>query len=84
MKERAQATGLMGGFFFNLKDGSHGIEYGSLRKSRGPLCSCGKQGPSFCVQAESKSYYGHSAHVTNVKFTHGDQYLISAGGDDSW
>ncbi|KAL5463172.1 hypothetical protein EMCRGX_G032049 [Ephydatia muelleri] len=33
--------------------------------------------------AGSRSYYGHSAHVTNVKFTHDDQYLISAGGDDS-
>jgi WD40 repeat protein len=25
---------------------------------------------------------GHSSHVTNVRFTPNDQYLISTGGDD--
>lgn len=35
-------------------------------------------------QAPYRKFYGHSAHVTNVKFTHDDQYLLSAGGDDSW
>lgn len=38
----------------------------------------------FHTQAANKSYYGHSAHVTSVKFTHNDEYLLSAGGDDSW
>lgn len=36
------------------------------------------------TQANSKNYYGHSAHVTSVKFTHNDEYLLSTGGDDSW
>ena len=36
------------------------------------------------LQAPHKKFFGHSAHVTNVKFTHNDQYLLSAGGDDSW
>ena len=26
---------------------------------------------------------GHAAHVTNVKFTAEDKYVVSAGGDDS-
>jgi microtubule-associated protein-like 6 len=30
----------------------------------------------------SKSYSGHSAHVTKVKFTHDDQFVVSIGGDD--
>ena len=30
----------------------------------------------------SKSYTGHSAHVTKVKFTHDDSYIVSIGGDD--
>lgn len=33
--------------------------------------------------APHKKFFGHSAHVTNVKFTYDDQYLLSAGGDDS-
>jgi len=32
--------------------------------------------------APFKRYVGHSAHVTNVRFTCDDRYLISAGGDD--
>ena len=39
---------------------------------------------AFTFQAPYKKYYGHSAHVTNVRFTFDDQYLLSAGGDDSW
>lgn len=31
---------------------------------------------------KGKKYVGHSAHVTNVQFTHDDRYLISTGGDD--
>lgn len=36
------------------------------------------------MQAAHKKFFGHSAHVTNVKFTFDDRYLLSAGGDDSW
>ncbi|KAM3930547.1 echinoderm microtubule-associated protein-like 6 isoform 4-T4 [Leptodactylus fuscus] len=32
--------------------------------------------------AKHKRYFGHSAHVTNVRFSHDDKYVISTGGDD--
>lgn len=37
-----------------------------------------------CVEpkAESKEYYGHSSHVTKVKFSAGDDLLFSTGGND--
>ncbi|XP_035687635.1 echinoderm microtubule-associated protein-like 6 isoform X3 [Branchiostoma floridae] len=38
--------------------------------------------PSTEKYAKHKRYVGHSAHVTNVRFTSEDKYLISAGGDD--
>ena len=36
----------------------------------------------FCFQAPFKRYVGHSSHVTNVRFTCDDRFLISVGGDD--
>ncbi|KPP56197.1 echinoderm microtubule-associated protein-like 5-like, partial [Scleropages formosus] len=33
-------------------------------------------------QAKHKRFLGHSAHVTNIRFTSGDRYVVSAGGDD--
>ena len=35
-------------------------------------------------QAQHKKFFGHSDHVTSVRFTHDDSYVLSAGGDDSW
>jgi microtubule-associated protein-like 6 len=32
--------------------------------------------------ASSKEYGGHSSHVTKVKFSAGDKYVISTGGND--
>ncbi|XP_071834835.1 echinoderm microtubule-associated protein-like 6 isoform X3 [Apostichopus japonicus] len=32
--------------------------------------------------ATHQKYVGHSAHVTNVRFTYDDRHLVSAGGDD--
>uniref|UniRef100_A0A803SL06 EMAP like 6 n=1 Tax=Anolis carolinensis TaxID=28377 RepID=A0A803SL06_ANOCA len=32
--------------------------------------------------AKHKRYFGHSAHVTNIRFSHDDKYVISTGGDD--
>ncbi|XP_037602711.1 echinoderm microtubule-associated protein-like 5 isoform X2 [Sebastes umbrosus] len=29
-----------------------------------------------------KRFLGHSAHLTNVRFTNGDRFVVSAGGDD--
>lgn len=34
------------------------------------------------LQAKHKRYFGHSAHVTNVRFSCDDKYVISAGGSD--
>ncbi|PAA85883.1 hypothetical protein BOX15_Mlig016715g1 [Macrostomum lignano] len=33
-------------------------------------------------EVQHKTYFGHSAHVTNVRFTYDDSYLVSVGGDD--
>ncbi|XP_039593751.1 echinoderm microtubule-associated protein-like 6 isoform X2 [Polypterus senegalus] len=32
--------------------------------------------------AKHKRYFGHSAHVTNIRFSYDDKFVISAGGDD--
>ncbi|EHB11852.1 Echinoderm microtubule-associated protein-like 5, partial [Heterocephalus glaber] len=32
--------------------------------------------------AKHKRFFGHSPHVTNIRFTSGDRHVISAGGDD--
>ena len=37
----------------------------------------------FCsTGAKFKKYVGHSAHVTNVRFSHDQRHLISVGGAD--
>lgn len=38
--------------------------------------------PSDLLQAKHKRYFGHSAHVTNIRFSCDDKYVISAGGSD--
>ncbi|XP_023587448.1 echinoderm microtubule-associated protein-like 5 isoform X1 [Trichechus manatus latirostris] len=32
--------------------------------------------------AKHKRFFGHSPHVTNIRFTSGDRHVVSAGGDD--
>ena len=39
--------------------------------------------PCTAKYAKHKKYFGHSAHITAVRFTFDDKYLISSGGDDS-
>ena len=34
------------------------------------------------VGAKFRKYVGHSAHVTNVRFSHNKQRLVSTGGAD--
>lgn len=38
--------------------------------------------PVVVEKQSCKSYTGHSAHVTKVKFSHDDSYIVSIGGDD--
>ena len=33
--------------------------------------------------AKFKKYEGHSSHVTNVRFSHNDEFLVSIGGNDT-
>ncbi len=52
-----------------------------------PLCASACTGRHYgcIIQAGNHiKYVGHSAHVTNVKFTFDDQYLVSTGGEDTW
>jgi len=38
--------------------------------------------PCIVPRAQHRPYGGHSSHVTNVSFTHQDNWLISTGGQD--
>ena len=38
--------------------------------------------PSVVPKSSFKSYKGHASHVTRVRFSFDDQYLISTGGND--
>ena len=38
--------------------------------------------PSVTEKSEFKAYRGHSSHVTWVRFSYDDKYLISIGGND--
>jgi WD40 repeat protein len=39
--------------------------------------------PSMIERSEALKMEGHSSHVTSVRFTSDDKYLISAGGNDT-
>ena len=38
--------------------------------------------PPICAAAKFRKYVGHSAHVTNVRFTADQHHVISVGGAD--
>ena len=38
--------------------------------------------PCTVEKASFKSYMGHSSHVTRVKFSNNDKFVISTGGND--
>jgi echinoderm microtubule-associated protein-like 6 len=38
--------------------------------------------PSLDKAAQAHEHIGHSSHVTNVRWTQGDQCLVSLGGAD--
>lgn len=38
--------------------------------------------PCVVPKAEFKDYYGHSSHVTSVRFSANDEYLFTTGGND--
>ena len=38
--------------------------------------------PCVVEKASFKEYPGHSSHVTRVKFSHNDTFLLSTGGND--
>ena len=51
-----------------------GDDYGLVKLFNFPV---NKKNASFL------QFHGHSAHVTNLKFTFDDRYLVTTGGDDS-
>ena len=57
----------------NQKIIATGDDFGYIK-----LFSC----PCIADQAGYKSYGGHSSHITKIRFTPNDQYLISVGGND--
>lgn len=38
--------------------------------------------PCVVEKAQHNSYQGHSSHVTKVKFSKGDKFVLSTGGHD--
>lgn len=38
--------------------------------------------PCVVEKAQNNEYSGHSSHVTKVKFSNNDRYLVSTGGND--
>ena len=38
--------------------------------------------PCYIERAKFKEYFGHSSHLTEVKFSNGDNYLATVGGND--
>jgi len=38
--------------------------------------------PCYEEKAKAKEYFGHSSHLTEIRFSHKDDYLVTVGGND--
>ena len=56
-------------------------DFGKVKVFRYP-CMGTKTEDGKQLPAESKSYDGHSSHVTNARFSHNDRHLMTVGGND--
>uniref|UniRef100_A0A8D2Q7X7 EMAP like 3 n=1 Tax=Varanus komodoensis TaxID=61221 RepID=A0A8D2Q7X7_VARKO len=92
-REWASYTCVLGFHVFGVwPDGSDGTDINSLCRSHhervvavaDDFCKVHLfQYPCAKPKAPSLVYGGHGSHVTNVRFTHDDGYLISMGGKDT-
>uniref|UniRef100_A0A672UTZ0 EMAP like 3 n=1 Tax=Strigops habroptila TaxID=2489341 RepID=A0A672UTZ0_STRHB len=92
-REWASYTCVLGFHVFGVwPDGSDGTDINSLCRSHherlvavaDDFCKVHLfQYPCACPKAPSHVYGGHGSHVTNVRFTHDDEHLISLGGKDT-
>ncbi|XP_042296167.1 echinoderm microtubule-associated protein-like 3 isoform X2 [Sceloporus undulatus] len=92
-REWASYTCVLGFHVFGVwPDGSDGTDINSLCRSHNErvvavaddFCKVHLfQYPCAKPKAPSHVYRGHGSHVTNVRFTHNDGYLISMGGKDT-
>ncbi|XP_048368488.1 echinoderm microtubule-associated protein-like 3 isoform X1 [Sphaerodactylus townsendi] len=92
-REWASYTCVLGFHVFGVwPDGSDGTDINSLCRSHNErvvavaddFCKVHLfQYPCAKPKAPSHEYGGHGSHVTNVRFTHNDGYLISMGGKDT-
>ncbi|XP_063801092.1 echinoderm microtubule-associated protein-like 3 [Pseudophryne corroboree] len=92
-REWATYTCVLGYHVFGVwPEGSDGTDINALARSRGMTMIA--VADDFCKvhlfrypcnkpKAPSYVYSGHGSHVTNVRFTHDDSYLISLGGKDA-
>ncbi|KAM5137941.1 echinoderm microtubule-associated protein-like 3 isoform 2-T2 [Mantella aurantiaca] len=92
-REWATYTCVLGYHVFGVwPEGSDGTDINALARSRDMTMI--SVADDFCKvhlfrypcnkpKAPSHVYPGHGSHVTNVRFTHDDSYLISLGGKDA-
>ncbi|XP_028844275.1 echinoderm microtubule-associated protein-like 6 isoform X1 [Denticeps clupeoides] len=61
------------------------VSHAGLNVVTGDDCGLVKLFDFPCTEkfAKHKRYFGHSAHVTNIRFSYDDKHVVSSGGDDS-
>ncbi|KAM5184851.1 echinoderm microtubule-associated protein-like 3 isoform 4-T4 [Callospermophilus lateralis] len=92
-REWATYTCVLGFHVYGVwPDGSDGTDINSLCRSHNErvvavaddFCKVHLfQYPCARAKAPSRMYGGHGSHVTSVRFTHDDSYLVSLGGKDA-